>query len=92
MSGLPRSGSSLLSALFNQNPRFYCGPSSPICSVILGIEDHLKTDELYTAWPKENFKDGIISSVLPSYYSDIDKPIVIDKNRSWTRRIGYLSK
>lgn len=92
MSGLPRSGSSLLSALFNQNPRFYCGPSSPICSVILGIEDHLKTDELYAAWPKENFKDGIISSVLPSYYSDIDKPIVIDKNRSWTRRIGYLSK
>lgn len=92
MSGLPRSGSSLLSALLNQNPRFYCGPSSPICSTILSIENHLKQDELYNACPKENFEHGLIAATLPSYYSDIDKPVIIDKNRSWNRRLEYLPK
>lgn len=92
MSGLPRSGSSLLSALFNQNPRFYCGPSSPVCSTIQTLEEHFQADELYNACPKKNYIEGVMSSTLPSYYSDIDKPVIIDKNRSWTRRLGHLQK
>ena len=34
MTGLPRSGSTLLSSILNQNPKFYSGPSSPVVSTI----------------------------------------------------------
>ncbi|NBP58534.1 sulfotransferase, partial [bacterium] len=33
ISGLPRSGSTLLSAILNQNPRFYSGPNSPVVPI-----------------------------------------------------------
>lgn len=92
MSGLPRSGSSLLSAILNQNPRFYCGPSSPVPSLILDIENNLNTNELHKAYVKENFQHDIIKSVLTNYYAHDDYPVIIDKNRSWTHRLEYLNK
>jgi len=32
ISGLPRSGSTLLSAILRQNPRFYAGMTSPVAT------------------------------------------------------------
>jgi sulfotransferase len=92
MSGLPRSGSSLLSAILNQNPRFYCGPSSPVPSIILDIENNLKKNELHHAYVKDNFQHDLIKSVLTTYYAHDDFPVIIDKNRSWTHRLDYLNK
>lgn len=90
MAGLPRAGSSLLSAILNQNPQFYCGPSSPVVPLMQDIEENLKKNELYNALPKEDFKNKTIGSLLDNYYTDTDKPVVIDKNRSWTRWIPKL--
>lgn len=90
MSGLPRTGSSLLSALLNQNPRFYCGPSTPIASTMQTLEDHFGKDELYKASPVPYYKDATIGALLPNYYNGIDKPVIIDKNRSWLRRIDKI--
>ena len=92
MSGLPRSGSSLLSAIFNQNSKFYCGPSSPSMSLMLSLEKDFNTNELYHAYPKEEFKKNLIASALYQYYDDVDKPIIVDKNRSWTHRLEYIEK
>lgn len=90
MSGLPRSGSTMLSAILNQNPKFYSGPSSPVVPTMLAIENSLAQDELYRAYPKPEMAREIISSVLSNYYMDVNKPVVIDKNRSWVNRIHYI--
>ncbi len=37
ISGLPRSGSTLIAAILKQNPRFHAGMSSPIASLFEGI-------------------------------------------------------
>ena len=34
MAGLPRSGSTMLSAILNQNSKIYSGPSSPILGLM----------------------------------------------------------
>jgi len=91
MAGLPRSGSTLLSSLLNQNPRFYSGPSSPVVPTMLALENSLANDELYLAYPKPEQASQIISSVLPIFYSDIDKPVIFDKNRSWVDRPHYIT-
>jgi sulfotransferase len=90
ISGLPRSGSSVLSAILNQNPRFYSGPSSPVVATMLSLENSLANDELFLANPKIEQGKQIIASVLPQYYSDMSEPVIFDKNRSWTVRMEYI--
>lgn len=91
MAGLPRSGSTMLSAILNQNPRFYSGPSSPVVPTMLALEQSLNQDELFLAFPKFDFAQKLISSVLDQYYSDTDKPVVFEKNRSWVNRVNYIN-
>ena len=90
MAGLPRSGSTMLSAILNQNPRFYSGPSSPVVATMLSLENSLSQDELFRAYPKLEFATNIISSVIDQYYADTDKPVIFEKNRSWVNRMNYL--
>lgn len=90
MSGLPRSGSTLLSSILNQNPRFYSGPSSPVVPTMIALEQSLSNDELYHAFPKQPQAAKIISSVLENWYSDVEKPVIFDKNRSWVNRLHYI--
>lgn len=90
MSGLPRAGSTLLSSILNQNPRFYSGPSSPVVPTMIALETSLSQDELFLAYPKPQQAAKIISGVMDSYYSDVDKPVIFDKNRSWVNRLHYI--
>lgn len=90
MAGLPRSGSTLLSGLLNQNPNVYSGPSSPVLSTMHVVETHLRQDELFLGYPKPAQAQELITSVIDHFYSDVQKPIVIDKNRAWTARIPFI--
>ena len=90
MAGLPRSGSTLLSSILNQNPEIYSGPSSPVLSTIYAVENHLQNDELFHGFPKPEQADLIISNIIHQFYSDVDKSIIIDKNRAWTARVPYI--
>jgi sulfotransferase len=58
---------------------------------MLALEQSLSQDELYLAYPKPEQAMKIISSVLEIYYSDIEKPVIFDKNRSWVDRLHYIN-
>jgi len=90
MAGLPRSGSTLLSSILNQNPRFYSGPSSPVLGAMYTMEENFTSNELYTGYPKPDQMREIIGSIPHHFYSDVEKPVVFDKNRAWTARIPYI--
>lgn len=90
MAGLPRSGSTVLSSILNQNPRIYSGPSSPVLSTMFSVENHLQNDELFHGYPKPEQANLIISNIIRQFYSDVEKPVVIDKNRAWTARVPYI--
>jgi len=90
MAGLPRSGSTLLSSILNQNPRFYSGPSSPVLGAMYTMEENFTSNELYTGYPKPDQMREIIGSIPHHFYSDVEKPVVFDKNRAWTARVPYI--
>ena len=90
MAGLPRAGSTLLSTLLNQNPRFYSGPSSPVLGAMYATHDNFIGNELYTGYPKPDQVNEIIGSMIEHWYSDIDQPVVIDKNRAWCARVPFI--
>jgi len=90
MAGLPRSGSTMLSSILNQNPRFYSGPSSPVLGAMFAVEQNFMGNELYHGYPKPDQVREIIGSVPHHFYSDVNKPVVFDKNRAWTARVPYI--
>lgn len=90
IAGLHRSGSTLLSSILNQNPRFYSGPLSPVLNIISNLENCLPNEEFYVASPKPQQAHELLSSVIQHYHSDVDKPVIFDKNRLWTKHINYI--
>jgi len=90
MAGLPHSGSALLSTILNQNPKFYCGSNSPVIHTMIAIGQSLLNDEFFNRNPKPEQARKIIGSVLPTFYSDRQEPIIVDKNSFWTSKIEYI--
>jgi len=90
MAGLPRSGSTLLSTLLNQNPRFYSGPSSPVLGSMFALHNDFQVNELYTGYPKPDQVNEMIGSLMKHWYSDIEEEVIFDKNRAWTARVPFI--
>lgn len=89
ISGLPRSGSTLLSAILKQNPDFYADIASPVNSIITGIIDTLTLSE-NSFNVNEERRETLFKSVFEGYYSTIKEPIVFDSCREWTARTPLL--
>lgn len=81
MSGLPRSGSTLLASILNQNPAIYASGNSSIVPTAASIESSIVMSETYNASPRPRIVPKVISGVIENYYSDRDEPVIIDKSR-----------
>jgi sulfotransferase len=84
LAGLPRSGNTLLSAIFNQNPEIYSTPLSPLPALMwehLNTSNHIE----HIKRNKENQERShkTLSSLFDTFYSDVEKPIIIDREKSW---------
>lgn len=84
LSGLPRSGSTLISSILNQNPEIHSGANSPMCGMMFNLERSILMSEQYNAYPKPEVMPTTVIGVLNNYYSDRDEPIIIDKSREWS--------
>jgi len=83
ISGLPRSGTTLLSSILNQNPKFQASVSGPLARFFRAIRDESQSQGGYRfQCPPEKRKD-LMKSCADTYYSD-SKETVFDTNRGWT--------
>jgi sulfotransferase len=83
MAGLPRSGSTVLSAILNQNPEVYASPQTDLLGLLYELESKIPNYESYKAGLLFSSYDTSIRSVPDNFYSKIKKPVIIDKNRGW---------
>ncbi len=81
LSGLHRSGNTVLSSILNQNPSIYVSPLSPVVEFMwrCSNEDFEET----ITYPNKNSIKNTVSNIIKNFYKDIEKPIVIDRNKSW---------
>ena len=89
--GLPRSGSTLLTALLNQNPNIHAGTLSPVFELMYYTNEILHNEQA-KAFPKPKIFQEIVTNTLINYYSDVTNPIVIDKCRAWPAHIDMMKK
>lgn len=91
MSGLPRSGSTLLTALLNQNPEIHASTNSPLLDTIHYTEEYLLyNSEQYKATPNPEGAHRVLSSIPHNYYFNTQEPIIIDKSRGWVNQIQHI--
>ena len=86
LSGLPRSGSTLLSSILSQNKLIYAGGNSPVCQLMWDMQVSVNTNsnQQILANNKSYIKNNLIGSIPHIYYGDIEQNIIVDKCRSWT--------
>lgn len=83
ISGLPRSGSTLLANLLAQNPRFHTTQTSGIAEVMFQVRNNWNNMVEWQAHPDDEGKVRVIRAILESYYENVDKPVIFDKSRAW---------
>lgn len=89
ISGLPRSGFTLLSAILKQNKDFYADISSPLQMIVEN------TVRVFTECENSSNIDNqrridVIQSVFDGYYSQTDSSVIFDTCRSWTKNSTLL--
>jgi len=89
--GLPRSGSTLLTNILLQNPKFGTTATSSLLEFMLQIRDNWKKLEGHVAYPDGQDKWGVIKAIMQSYHNT-DKEIIFDKNRGWSNHIEFVEK
>jgi sulfotransferase len=89
ISGLPRSGTTLLSTILNQNPRFSAGISDPLEMYVNSVIKDTSTAvgmEAAVSIPKRR---EIIKGLFDSFYSDSNE-VCFNTNRGWSANTALL--
>lgn len=81
LSGLPRTGNTLLSAILNQNPDIYSSNLSPVVEHIWNAQTVATTTE--NGFLSQGLTLNYSKKILSAFYEDIEKPIVIDRSKVW---------
>lgn len=84
ISGLPRSGSTLLSTILNQNPNFNANISSPLARFVRSIITESHAGPGYHLQCDENRRIQLIKGLVDNYYYDSDNKVNFNTNRGWT--------
>ncbi|MFZ6775052.1 sulfotransferase [Undibacterium sp. SXout7W] len=91
ISGLPRSGSTLLAALLLQNPRFHAGMTSPVGSLLRGMLNQLGAGSEFSSVVTKDQRRRLTHGLFSSYYADHpDKQVIFDTNRMWSAHMPVL--
>lgn len=91
ISGLPRSGTTLLSAILRQNPRLHASMTSPVGALISNMIGQFSAGSefapVFTLTQRRNLLRGIFSSY---YAQQADKEVIFDTNRIWCASMPLL--
>lgn len=92
LSGLPRTGSTVLCSILNQNPHIFVTPTSPLLGLLNHNQDNFWKLEEVIANPifaqLENMSKGMINGA----WEHRPEEIIIDKHRGWGKNMEATTK
>ncbi len=98
VTGLPRSGSTLLCQLLGHHPQIYSIiHSSPLSQLIDNLRHSMSDNQFLLAQSDTDFDltyyrlINAYRGFINGWFAETDKPVVIDKNRNWLRMIETVN-
>jgi sulfotransferase len=84
ITGLPRSGTTLLSTILNQNPMFEASISSPLARFARSVIQEASSQGGYGTECPEEKRKSLIKGLFENYYPDKEKSVAFNTNRGWS--------
>ena len=91
ISGLPRSGSTLLAGLLRQNQRFAAAMTGPVGGIVTSLLATMTPQSEAAVFLDEPKRRKLLRAVVSAYYSDQDgRDVIFDTNRLWSARLPLI--
>ena len=93
ISGLPRSGSTLLAAILKQNPRFHGGMSSPLAGMVSALLAEMSGKNDFSVGMSDAQRMALLRGVFQIYYGGFHGiDVAFDTSRVWCSRLPLLAE
>jgi sulfotransferase len=90
ISGLPRSGTTLLAAILSQNPRFHAKMSSPVSQIVTQAFNAMGKENEFAIFITPEQRQAILTGIFTNYYQSIGTEVVFDTSRAWCSKLPLL--
>jgi sulfotransferase len=93
ISGLPRSGSTLLAAILRQNPKIHANMSSPVGALFQELFTAMGAQHDYSVLINEEQRRNVLHALFEGYYRGVfDQKVVFDTNRCWCSKMDAIAQ
>lgn len=93
ISGLPRSGSTLLAAILRQNPALWAGMSGPVASLVMALQRQMSAENEGHVFIGDAQRRAVLRGVFDNFYADVHPMrTVLDTNRAWCGKTPLLAE
>lgn len=92
ISGLPRSGSTLLCSILNENKEFYATHTSPLLDLLYLNEVEWRQNPSVIANPIPEQIINISESIINGCWEHVPQNIIFDKHRAWGRNLPIIQQ
>ena len=93
ISGLPRSGSTLLAAILRQNPIIHASMSSPVGALFQELVTAMGAQHDYSVLINAEQRRNVLAALFEGYYRDVlDRKVVFDTNRCWCSKMDAIAQ
>lgn len=91
LGGLPRTGSTLLSAILSQNPAVHAEGNSALCQLMWDVHASCQSNarQQLLANRRHTTEHDILSELPDLYYKGLSGKLILDKCRSWTIKANF---
>ena len=90
ISGLPRSGSTLLAAILNQNPRFRAGMTSPLADIMGVVIAEASSKNDFSFDVSDDQRAAMLRGLVENVHAGHADSVVFDTSRLWCSRMPLL--
>ncbi len=93
ISGLPRSGSTLLAGILRQNPRFHAEMTGPLGGVLLQAFRSMGPGNEFAGTISQDQKRRMLHGLVSGYYAEYPQAeVLFDTNRVWCSQLPLLAE
>src|SRR6266700_3481221 len=90
ISGLPRSGSTLLASLLNQNPACSASIMSPVGNIVTNAFAAMGPSNEADSFVSDDQRREMLRGLVENFYYNDEHPIIFDTNRRWTANASLV--
>jgi sulfotransferase len=92
ISGLPRSGSTMLAAILRQNTEFHAAMSGPVFGIVSAMLKSMSPRSENGGFISDCQRERLLHSAFESFYEDLaDRNLIFDTNRAWCGHMSLLT-